>query len=81
MGHFGPGKMAHSHISGSIKVFFFEILHHERGQQVYGTYINGFHLRQMRHFVMKMTRHHNSGSTPRSCFEVLHNDSGQERGT
>ena len=32
----------HSHISGSIKGFFFEILHPERGQQVYGTYINGF---------------------------------------
>ena len=60
--------------------FFFEILHNERGQEVYGNYLNGFseknsHLWQMGILGSKMV-HHNSGSTPKIFFEILHNERG-----
>ena len=34
--------MAHPHNFGSVLRIFIEILHNERGQEVHGTYINGF---------------------------------------
>ena len=41
-GRFDP-KMAHHHNSGStLRIFFFEILHNRRGQEVHENYINGF---------------------------------------
>ena len=69
-------KMAHPHNFGStLRIFFFfEVLHNEKGQEVYGTYIYGFsgknsHLGQVDHFGWKITRLHNFASTLRIFFK------------